>query len=118
MPRLNGKRWRGWANKSTVTVVCRCRNRKRAAAMMFKKTVLSAILFVTSAVGFVLRERFEMLEHAELNMQTGVELPYQPSLLVKGLAIASVILLAAALSFFGKEWFGYCLHKRRKSIQA
>ena len=88
------------------------------SCMMFKKTVLSAMLFFTSAVGFVLRERVEMLERAELNMQTGVELPYQPSLVVKGLAIASVILLAAALSFFGKEWFGNCVHKRRKSIPA
>jgi hypothetical protein len=85
---------------------------------MFKKTVLSAILFATSVIGFVLRERLEMLEHAGLNKHNGTELPYQPSPLVRGLAIASVILLATALAFFGKEWFRFCVRKRTKSIQA
>ena len=56
-----------------------------------------------SAIGFVLRERLEMLEQAGLNRQNGLELN-QPSLLVRGLAIASVVLLAAALSFLGSSF--------------
>ena len=84
---------------------------------MWCKTVLFAILFAMSAIGFMLRERLE-IEQAGLNKQNGVELPYQPSLLVRGLAIASVVLLAAAPSFFGKKWLGSCVHKRTKLIQA
>lgn len=68
---------------------------------MFKRTMVPAILFAMSAIGFVLRERLEMPEQAGLNRQNGLELLYQSSLLVRGLAIASAVLLAAAPSFLG-----------------
>lgn len=81
---------------------------------MFRKTVLLTTLFVVCAVSFVIRVHFEMLGGGGLGGQgNGIGLPYQPPFLVSGLGFSSVILLAASLGLFGKEWFAYCIHRRK-----